>query len=89
MRKTASSDIHEFFFGLDPNTAPKNIKLMYYYYVGSNNLFQEMTTEAVQEFKLDAFMTKFAKSKSNHIYRSPQEQLQDKIKKEYGRGKHK
>ena len=47
MRKSANTQIFDFFTGLDPNTAPKNIKLMYYYYVGSRNLYQEMTGEAV------------------------------------------
>lgn len=60
---------------------------MYYYYVGSNNLYQEMTNEAVQDFKTDSIMTKIAKTESKLIYRSPKEVLQDRIKKEYGRAK--
>ena len=47
MRKSANTQIYDFFKGLDPNTAPKNIKLMYYYYIGSRNLYQEMTDEAI------------------------------------------
>ena len=39
MRKSANSEIYNFFKGLDPNTAPRNIKLMYYYFVGSRNMF--------------------------------------------------
>ena len=47
VRDSANSQIYAFFKSLDPNTAPKNIKLLYHYYVGSRNLYQEMTEESV------------------------------------------
>ena len=74
---------------MDPDTAPKNIKLMYYYFVGSRNLFSEMTDEAVQEFKDDqisANVVKNAESERKFIYKDAKSALREKLK-HYGRGK--
>ena len=53
MRKSANSQIHDFFKGVDPNTAPKNLKLLYFYFVGSRNLGREMVNESIAQYKSD------------------------------------
>ena len=68
MRKSANSQIHDFFKGVDPNTAPKNIKLMYYYFVGSRNLYNEMTAEAIQDFRKNSEIAKITKNERKSIY---------------------
>ena len=47
VREEALNEIYEFFQEIDPKTAPKNIKLLFFYFVGSRNLLNEMTTESV------------------------------------------
>lgn len=53
LRSAANREIYDFLEAIDPNTAPKNLKLLYFYFVGSRNLFLEMTTESVQKYRLD------------------------------------
>ena len=69
MRKSANTQIFDFFKGLDPDTKPQNIKLMYDFDVRVRNLYQEMTGEAVHEYKRDLVMTKVAKNERKFIYR--------------------
>lgn len=69
MRKSANTQIFDFFKGLDQDTKPQNIKLMYDFDVRVRNLYQEMTGEAVQEYKRDLVMTKVAKNERKFIYR--------------------
>ena len=69
MRKSANTQIFDFFKGLDPDTQPKNIKLMYDFDVRVRNLYQEMTGEAVHEYKRDLVMTKVARNERKFIYR--------------------
>ena len=86
VRDSANSQIFDFFKSIDPNTAPKNIKLLYYYYVGSRNLYQEMTEESVQEFKAEnSSMNSNAKNERNNMFKGPAQQTRDKIKKRYGK----
>ena len=47
LRSEANREIYKFLEQIDPNTAPSNLKLLYFYFVGSRNLFHEMTTESV------------------------------------------
>jgi len=47
LRTEANKEIFEFFADIDPNTDSKNLKLLYFYFVGSRNLLNEMTSEAV------------------------------------------
>ena len=47
LRVAANKEIYDFFEAIDPNTAPKNLKLLYFYFVGSRNLNKEMVEEAV------------------------------------------
>ena len=51
LRESAEKDINEFYHDLDTDTAPHNIKLMYFYYLGSKNLEHEMQDEAIKDFK--------------------------------------
>ena len=53
VREAANREIYDFFEGIDPNTAPKNMKLLYFYFVGSRNLKTEMEAESVQIYKID------------------------------------
>lgn len=85
MREDANSQINHFFDGMDPNTAPRNIKLMYYYYVGSRNNYQEMTTEAVESYKNDLVQTKIAKDESKILFKGEKEMMKNRIMKRYGR----
>ena len=47
MRIEANKEIFDFFEGIDPTTDSKNLKLLYFYFVGSRNLLNEMATEAL------------------------------------------
>ena len=47
IRILANREIYSFFESIDPNTAPKNLKLLYFYFVGSRNLNKEMMDESV------------------------------------------
>ena len=47
MRDSANAQIYDFFKSIDPDTEPNQIKLLYYYYVGSRNLYQELSEESV------------------------------------------
>ena len=38
LRNEANKEIHNFFKAVDPHTAPRNLKLLYFYFVGSRNL---------------------------------------------------
>ena len=53
LRGLANKEIHDFFENIDPNTAPKNLKLLFFYFVGSRNLNKEMTDESVATYKED------------------------------------
>lgn len=53
LRSLASKELYDFFEAIDPKTAPKNIKLLYFYFVGSRNLISEMTNESVATYKHD------------------------------------
>ena len=46
-RITANRNTMNFVKELDPSTAPRNIKLMYYYYLSSSNLYSGMQDEAI------------------------------------------
>lgn len=39
LRSAANREIYDFLEAIDPDTAPKNLKLLYFYFVGSRNLF--------------------------------------------------
>ena len=41
-RNEANKEIYHFFEQIDPKTAPKNLKLLYFYFVGSRMLITEM-----------------------------------------------
>lgn len=77
--------MHDFFSGLDPDTAPRNIKLMYYYFVGSRNLFSEMTDEAVEEFISDQQNSNVSKN-AKFVYKDAKSVKREKLK-HYGREK--
>ena len=49
LRSKADENLDDFYFDLDPKTEPPNIKLMYYYYLGSKGLQDEMMKEAISE----------------------------------------
>lgn len=53
MRELANREIYDFFNAIDPDTAPKNLKLLYFYFVGSRNLQKEMMDESVQTYRED------------------------------------
>lgn len=53
VRMAASAEIYDFFAAIDANTAPKNLKLLYFYFVGSRNLNREMIEESVATYKSD------------------------------------
>ena len=42
LRGEANKEIYNFFKAVDPHTAPRNLKLLYFYFVGSRNLNQDM-----------------------------------------------
>ena len=50
LRTEASREIHDFFRTIDPRTEAKYLKLLYFYFVGSRNLLNEMTQEAVSTY---------------------------------------
>ena len=47
LRKLANKEIYDFFEGIDPDTAPKNLKLLYFYFVGSRYMKSVMMNESV------------------------------------------
>mmetsp|Transcript_15637 Transcript_15637/g.21181 ORF Transcript_15637/g.21181 Transcript_15637/m.21181 type:complete len:121 (+) Transcript_15637:882-1244(+) len=47
MRSKANHNIFDFFKGIDPNTAPRNLRLMYYYYLSSTDLYASMQQESI------------------------------------------
>ena len=51
VRKAANKEIYDFFEQIDPDTAPKNLKLLYFYFVGSRNLQREMVAECISDYK--------------------------------------
>ena len=53
IRVEANKEIYDFFEAIDPDTAPKNLKLLYFYFVGSRNLNKEMMDESVQTYRED------------------------------------
>lgn len=53
LRVEANKEIFDFFESVDPSTDSKNMKLLYFYFVGSRNLISEMTTEAVNKYAFD------------------------------------
>ena len=53
LRVEANREIFDFFTSVDPSTDAKNMKLLYFYFVGSRNLIGEMTTEAVTKYNHD------------------------------------
>ena len=53
LRMIANKEIQDFFEAIDPNTAPKNLKLLYFYFVGSRNLGREMVNESIAQYKSD------------------------------------
>lgn len=50
LRTEANDEIFDFFEGIDPNTAARNLKLLYFYFVGSRNLLSDMTSESVSTY---------------------------------------
>lgn len=42
IREAANKELYDFIEGIEYNTAPKTIKLLYHYFVGSRNLMGEM-----------------------------------------------
>jgi len=50
LRGLANKELYDFFENIDPDTAPKNIKLLYFYFVGSRNLIGEMTNDSVATY---------------------------------------
>ena len=86
VRDSANAQIYEFFKSIDPDTAPNQIKLLYYYYVGSRNLYQELSEESVQEFKLDnSSQNNMFKQEKSGMFKMPAQKTRDKIKKRYGK----
>lgn len=71
LRESAEKNINEFYHDLDPDTAPRNIKLMYYYYLGSKGLKHEMQDEAIKDFKKPKSQHKFVNDGGRSIYRTP------------------
>lgn len=53
LRNDASKEIYNFFEQIDPKTAPKNLKLLYFYFVGSRMLITEMIEDSVQTYMRD------------------------------------
>ena len=50
LRDEACKEIFEFFEAIDPHTEAKSLKLLYFYFVGSRNLLQEMTNDSVNTY---------------------------------------
>ena len=71
MRLDANRNIFDFFKGIDPDTAPRNMRLLYYYYLSSSNLYSSMQDESIQEYKKDDLMTSMAQNERKFAYRSP------------------
>lgn len=84
-RLRATHDTIDFVNNLDPIMAPRNIKLMYYYYISSSNLYSGMQEESIAEFKKDDLMAKVGKNDRKKIFRGQDEIIREKIKTEYGR----
>ena len=53
LRNEANHEIFDFFEGVDASTDSKNLKLLYFYFVGSRNLLLEMNNEALQHYLQD------------------------------------
>jgi hypothetical protein len=53
LRGQANKELYDFFENIDPDTAPKNIKLLYFYFVGVRNLIGEMNNDSVTTYKSD------------------------------------
>ena len=47
LRLLANQEIYDFFEAIDPETAPKNLKLLYFYFVGGRNLEKEQKDESI------------------------------------------
>ena len=79
LRSEANKEIYNFFKGVDPHTAPRNLKLLYFYFVGSRNLNQDMQTESVAKFKasqsgaISSDLRKNMTGKTKRVYRRPNE----------------
>lgn len=87
MRKTETSSIFDFFKEINPDVGPRNMRLMYFYHISNKNVYSELTSEAIRDYKQDLVMTKIAKDERKFMYRGERQRLTDKIKKEYGRFK--
>ena len=53
LRMLANKEIYDFFEGIDPDTAPKNLKLLYFYFVGSRYMKTVMMNESVHTWRHD------------------------------------
>ena len=75
----------EFLDRIDLNTEPKNIKLQYYYYIGSNNLNNEIQQESIDEYKRNLDTRKVAKMEHHHIYKDESQERRQRVKWRYGK----
>lgn len=51
LRRQGNKETFDFFLNMQPDTDPKNIKLLYFYQVGSRTLYEKMKHEIVKEHR--------------------------------------
>ena len=84
MRNLNYSQMFDFIKGMDPKTEPKHVKLMYYYFVGSKHLYNEMKGEVVEDY-LSSSKKMQAESEHQSLTKTEAQLRRQKIKDRYGR----
>ena len=51
LRRQGNKETFDFFLNMQPDVDPDNIKLLYFYQVGSRTLYEKMKHEIVKEFR--------------------------------------